>query len=210
MILSYPRSGNHLTRFIIEYISSRPTMGCYNSLSDTPINERFHGDRKTLEHVSKNKNFIAYKFHKNPFFDFIFNKRIIIIRDWRDAITSHAKKGSDHSEDFIRKTSKSYIDIIRNIKENDLVVDYKELLNDRKKVCLEIFEYLNLKDDEYFNKLLENIDYLYDEAAKSPINKPVSNKNQDYYKNDELREKIEKIFIDLLKRESKELYNNYV
>lgn len=36
-IISYPRSGNHLVRGIVEAYSQRPTEGCFGIKSDTPI-----------------------------------------------------------------------------------------------------------------------------------------------------------------------------
>jgi hypothetical protein len=34
ILLSYPRSGNHLVRFIIEILTDNPTIGCLNNLKD--------------------------------------------------------------------------------------------------------------------------------------------------------------------------------
>ena len=37
VLLSYPRSGNHLVRFFIELLSELPTLGCINNKLDIPI-----------------------------------------------------------------------------------------------------------------------------------------------------------------------------
>ena len=40
-ILSYPRSGNHLVRYLVEYLSGRATCGCVgNEHADTMICRR--------------------------------------------------------------------------------------------------------------------------------------------------------------------------
>lgn len=39
-IASYPRSGNHLVRTLIEYAAQRPTLGCPGAARDTPIHTR--------------------------------------------------------------------------------------------------------------------------------------------------------------------------
>ena len=36
-LLSYPRSGNHLTRFMIELLTETPTYGCQTNALDIPI-----------------------------------------------------------------------------------------------------------------------------------------------------------------------------
>ncbi len=37
IILSYPRSGNHLTRFFIELLTEKPTFDCIGNPNDVPI-----------------------------------------------------------------------------------------------------------------------------------------------------------------------------
>lgn len=197
MILSYPRSGNHLTRFIIEYISGRPTMGCYNNSKDTPIRERFQYNKSPLNHVECDKNFIAYKFHKVPFFNFIFKKRIIIIRNWKDAVMSHLKKGDNYSEDFIRKNLKSYFDILKNIKKEDLVIYYEDLLKKNKQTVIDIYDYLNIENDKYLNIFFNDIDFLYKESYKTPHDKTASNKN--YNEDNKLSNKIEVVYEKMKK-----------
>jgi hypothetical protein len=39
ILLSYPRSGNHLVRFFMELLSEQPTLGVLNNVKDRPIFE---------------------------------------------------------------------------------------------------------------------------------------------------------------------------
>lgn len=41
LIMSYPRSGNHLIRAILEAKSGQPTLGCVGNPADVPIRDRF-------------------------------------------------------------------------------------------------------------------------------------------------------------------------
>lgn len=41
LLLSYPRSGNHLARAFLEAKSGQPTLGCAGNPLDTPIRDRF-------------------------------------------------------------------------------------------------------------------------------------------------------------------------
>lgn len=41
VLMSYPRSGNHLVRAYVEAVSGRPTLGCLENPQDVPIRDRF-------------------------------------------------------------------------------------------------------------------------------------------------------------------------
>lgn len=51
LIASFPRSGNHLVRFLIEYLTGRPTLGCRGNPEDTPLHTRELADSSVLQHV---------------------------------------------------------------------------------------------------------------------------------------------------------------
>lgn len=62
-ILSYPRSGNHLIRFLVEFLTSKPTKGSQNSPKDVPICFNTFPDPSVLEHVNREANFSFEKVH---------------------------------------------------------------------------------------------------------------------------------------------------
>lgn len=47
VVLSYPRSGNHLVRFFIELLTGCPTAGCIGNKEDIPIHQNFINDNNT-------------------------------------------------------------------------------------------------------------------------------------------------------------------
>lgn len=62
-IASFPRSGNHLCRFKVEYLTGQATHGCRDNPSDVPIcRNRFDADPKILQHVDPAK-IIGQKAH---------------------------------------------------------------------------------------------------------------------------------------------------
>lgn len=62
IVASFPRSGNHLVRFFIEYMTGRPTLGCFNSPQDIPIHcNDFPEEPAVLAHVGGDP--IAHKAH---------------------------------------------------------------------------------------------------------------------------------------------------
>lgn len=62
IVASFPRSGNHLVRFLIEYLTGRPTLGCHESPLDIPIYRNgFPDEPSVLSHVCGDP--IAHKAH---------------------------------------------------------------------------------------------------------------------------------------------------
>ncbi|GAA6201079.1 hypothetical protein [Aquicoccus sp. SU-CL01552] len=61
-LLSYPRSGNHMVRTLLEYGFGRPTLGCFESRRDTPIYQREPNRRTGLIQIT-NEAPIGYKSH---------------------------------------------------------------------------------------------------------------------------------------------------
>ena len=92
-LISYPRSGNHWVRFIIEFLSNRPTDYLLNE-DDGPIHKNTFYFRK-LEVPSpihiKNKDPIFYKQHDIESHPEVKNdeKVILIIRDPKEAVVRH-------------------------------------------------------------------------------------------------------------------------
>ncbi len=94
-IVSYPRSGNHAARAIIEATTGRPTLGCRGSTPDTPIYLRSPNKRDGLIRI-RDKTPIGYKAHWN--YEIIANEReidgqmgfLLMLRDPVDAIASQS------------------------------------------------------------------------------------------------------------------------
>jgi hypothetical protein len=94
-IASYPRSGNHLVRFVVEYITGRSTLGCFGNPEDVPIFRNiFPDDETVLDHVQDPP--IGCKAHTvdeleqlNRMFDF--SSVIFIRREPHEAILAHVE-----------------------------------------------------------------------------------------------------------------------
>lgn len=83
IILSYPRSGNHFTRYIIEFLTERPTLGLTSQ--DGPIHER--SGPKLLPNITNN-NPIAVKKHWASDIKSNADSLILILRNPVEAILS--------------------------------------------------------------------------------------------------------------------------
>lgn len=85
LLSSYPRSGNHLLRFIIEYVTGFPTKGC--SSKDRPVCTNMYEDPTVLEHVVQNAQCIIEKTHVPH----VCTSLIAITRDYRECIVKYLK-----------------------------------------------------------------------------------------------------------------------
>lgn len=93
-LASYPRSGNHLVRAILEAYTNRPTEGCLGSTNDTPIYQRSPNKSGVIQ--IKDTKPIAYKAHwlreihaRERVFGCGAMGMILITRDPAQAISSH-------------------------------------------------------------------------------------------------------------------------
>ena len=93
-LLSYPRSGNHMVRTLLEYGFGRPTLGCFESRRDTPIYQRAPNLEAGLIKIT-NETPIAYKSHfiletiKAEMAHGAIPGLVIVVRDPVAAISSH-------------------------------------------------------------------------------------------------------------------------
>lgn len=163
-LLSYPRSGNFWVRYIIEYISRRPTQG-YNSTIDGPIGARHHIG------VDLDDDVIAIKSHAE--IGNADDEIILIIRDYKEAITRHAKETIKHAQNdgyyqedmklhFIHETqgvSNIGVDYIGILERYDsfpgrkMFLYYEDLLLNPKFEISKIVDFMNL-DFQRFEKFM--------------------------------------------------------
>lgn len=165
-ILSYPRSGNTWIRYILEFLSKRPSQG-YNNRLDIALGERIDIG------VDLTASPIAFKSHK------LLNdingteKLLVIIRDYKEAIVRHAKSGGFISQDQMRKhfiqqtEGKSnldvdYIDVIEtyDIWDNDkkLLIYYEDLITNPILEINKIINFTDLKESIYKDEFFNNYD----------------------------------------------------
>ena len=62
-LLSYPRSGNHLVRYIIEFLTARPTLGSSISNPTQDLGLYTRAGPCLLDHVTTEKDPVARKYH---------------------------------------------------------------------------------------------------------------------------------------------------
>lgn len=140
-IVSFPRSGNHLVRTIVEFSTQRPTIA---GPTDPPIFKRSPNKKLRLIDIN-NSSPIGYKSHGAAGVFFSFSQRdvskiLLVVRDPLEAISSHGarslkKKFKISHEDISRVVSanlEQYISLLYVYKtfpnQNKHLVKFEDLL----------------------------------------------------------------------------------
>lgn len=181
-IISYPRSGNTLIRFLIEYITERIVIDYNEDIPNSAIKYLSDND---LDIVPKNPP-ILRKFHlvdenlneKEKIGD---SKVNLIIRDYYECIVSHSKRGC---LDSLELQIKKYCDLIRYYdwsKNQGCVIYYEDLIDIEKQpqVIEHVFKSNQIVELPNWNKYLENI-FQLNNKSKEGYTKIYKTVHEDY------------------------------
>ncbi len=130
--MSFPRSGNHLLRTLIEVMSARPTVGSPGNHKDLPIH-RTVAAQGTGNITIRNPTPIGFKSHRPPQavqYETIAPGvwgLIYLTRDPREAIASHAARGKPRLPDRLP--------IVRSIRYRRRVRDLAKRYEDTLSFC---------------------------------------------------------------------------
>jgi hypothetical protein len=181
IILSYPRSGNHLVRFFVEMLSETPTLGCLNNeLTDREM-FRIQYSEELPFNIKKRKewNDVYRKVH---FIDELtqldqVNKLIFIIRNPREVMLSHSQMDLDiilkdkyegQQKDHSDRSFTNYfriIDYYNKCKGKKLLLFYEDNMIDTRGFIEKLYDFLEIDSPEKKKYVLDNIDYLFKASA---------------------------------------------
>lgn len=149
MLLSYPRSGNHWVRFIAEWLSGQPTLGCCDNPFDVPIcKNRIPGN--ALSHVNKSATPILVKSHRVE--DYAFSGLLLILRDPKECIVRHEQAFTEEGCMKYMRLVTFYVQYV----EKKHIVYYEDLLNNPEQTVMAIAEFLDIQNaKERVGKFME-------------------------------------------------------
>jgi len=168
ILLSYPRSGNHLVRFFIELLSEKPTFGGARNKKDIPIHKNIFSESIPFN-ISKDyiKSECYHKIHslrelqmyyKNTKFD----KLILIVRNPREVLlrnTNFIINEEDYNKYF------ESIDYYLNYTEPKKIFYYENILSNKTKFINDLYNFLEINNAEKLSYCLENCEKLFDLSA---------------------------------------------
>lgn len=197
IILSYPRSGNHLVRFFIEILSETPTFGCQDSPLDVEIYKNVFQKNIAFD-ISKNynKEECFYKYHF-PTFEERPKKIIFIARNPREAILRHTNFNfnSNSFNEFF-----SSVDYYQKFEGKKKLFFYEDILKNKNNFIEELYDFLDIKKQEKKRYVLDNIEDLFYQSS-NPVKRTWGGNNSKgniefYYKKLKIEKK--KLFDNLL------------
>ena len=204
ILLSYPRSGNHLVRFFIELLSEIPTYGCKGHVRDIEIYKNVFPEKVPFN-ISKHfdKKDCYFKYHITPSQNIRSNKLILIIRNPNEVLLRHRnyKLNIKSYETYFKN-----IDYYNNHKGKKLLLYYEDIITNKTNFINTLYEFLDINKLEKKNYVLLHIDKLYELSSKGK-NRAwggiKSNNNTDfYYKNipDSIKNQFDNYLNDKLEK----------
>ncbi len=161
IILSYPRSGNHLTRFFIELLMEQPTFGCNYNKDDVPIYQNKFNNKIPFNIIDNIDNTNCYyKYHEPPNIEC--SNLIFIIRNPREVLLRQC------NNKIIFKSFDIYfkcIDYYLNFNGNKKMFFYEDIISDKTTFINELYTFLNCTNKKKLDWVIDNIDFLYNESS---------------------------------------------
>jgi len=206
ILLSYPRSGNHLVRFFIELLSEIPTYGCKLNKQDIEIYKNVFPEKVPFNISDFDKKDCYIKYHDPPSQNICLNKLILIIRNPNEVLLRHnnyklnIKARWNSYETYFKN-----IDYYNNHKGKKLLLYYEDIITNKTNFINTLYEFLDINKLEKKNYVLSNIDKLYELSSKGKnrawggIN---SNTTDHYYKKipESIKEQFDNYINDKLKK----------
>lgn len=147
-LLSYPRSGNHWVRYILEWFSGRPTIGegdeSWNTQVDTPI----HSNKKLGVNISITNDIpIAYKRHDIREEDDRNKPLILIVRDYKEILVRKIYESLYLDNIEVKGIMGGYMDHVIKFHEwpgPKLLVHYEDLMDHPGREIARILSFLDV------------------------------------------------------------------
>jgi hypothetical protein len=198
ILLSYPRSGNHLMRFFIEILTENPTLGCIDNNLDKPIFMNIF-PKEVKFNISSLDNYneldLYIKYHYPPINNI--DNLIFIVRNPKEVLLRH----SDYKYDI--NNYNSYFDLIDYYNKydgNKNIFFYEDMCSHKNNFIKELYEFLDNKNEKKLEYVLENIDELF-ELSKEGKNRNWGGVNSN---------SIDNYYYSKISGIDKENFDNYI
>jgi hypothetical protein len=173
LIASYPRSGNHWVRYIIEYISQRPTLGA--DASDVPLCKKISSLKTNGKPIAIKTHYMGIeKFHAKRM-----RGLIVIVRNYKEALLRHNKYINNNNLKNKRASiTSNYIKIIKTYHKWDgpkMMLYYEDLISKSPVESItKISDFIKNTSPKKLKNIIKNIDKhkeisvsYYDKIVKS-------------------------------------------
>jgi len=194
-ILSFPRSGNHFVRYIVEFVTGRSTIGnngSLNDLPDSPICRR--KGPEFLKHVDFH-NPVARKYHfadakkLAKYGDIVKStKLVLIMRHPLESFLSHRadtfrvymnsnRSFAENVKKLVTVDKKALLynlNFYNNFEGPKICIWYEDLISDKPEKSIEKISSFCGGSEERLSEMSNNFEKYRLDSLKSPHRKPVS------------------------------------
>lgn len=189
LLLSFPRSGNHWVRFILEFFTGMPTKGCgrrdveiYRNLFKSLISPLWHVENKGF--------YFCYKHHGGMNSQWLWtenwNSVLLLIRDFRECMLSrseHSKRNNSAMERTIRRYLNNLL-LYQQSTIPKLHLHYESLIADPRASISSILAFYGIDNPpllEYFMRRYEKMQILSRTATNRTWMRPRSGNDNAYH-----------------------------
>jgi hypothetical protein len=193
VLLSYPRSGNHLVRFFIELLSEQPTHGCIENKLDIPIYKNEFTEQIPFN-INQSHNYDTKQFYTKyhtppPNNDTTSNTTItdliLIVRNPKEVLLRHCNNRLNVGGNYGFLPYFQIIDYYTHFTGHKICFFYEDILTDKIKFIEELYAFLQLNNEKKKEYVINNIDKLYElckTGKKRDWGGVISNDIDFYYK----------------------------
>ena len=187
VILSYPRSGNHLVRFFIELLTETPTHGVIgNRANDIHIYQNIFSDTVPFN-INKDPGEYDFsklyiKYHKLPIHSWVTGPLIFIVRNPKEVLLRHNNYKID-KENY--DTYFECLDYFNSFSEKKICFFYEDIVENKINFVNELYNFLDIKIEDKKDYAIKNIDKLYtlSSTAQKRCWHGINSNSIDYYYN---------------------------
>jgi hypothetical protein len=155
VLLSYPRSGNHLVRFFIELLTETPTMGCKENKNDTPIYQNTFPVPIPFCIGRYDTSDVYHKYHTPPPEA---TELLFILRNPKEVLLRHSMY------QYNQELYDSYFELIQYydaFQGKKILFYYEDILTNKKEFIEQLSVFIHAKESKK-QFVLQNIDRLYE------------------------------------------------
>ena len=166
VLLTYPRSGSHLTRFFLELLTGQPTCGTKKHTRDIPIYKNKFPEKIPFNIKNKN-NYCYHKYHCHvPPLKKV-KKIIFLIRNPREVLLRQNNYKMNISRSVCSFNKYFHlIDKFNKFKGKKKIFFYEDMISNKKNFINELYNFLDIDKPKRLKYILENIEKLYDLSSK--------------------------------------------
>lgn len=156
-IISFPCSGNHLTRFFVELLTECPTSGTSNK-KDIELYKNHYSEEIPFNIKEDDKEYLFYKDHSPVPYD-ILNKLIFIVRNPKEVLVKNSFYEYNHNyyESYFK-----LIDFYNKYYGPKIIFYYEDILCNKEMFIRNLYSFVGSIKQNKLEYCLSNANKLYE------------------------------------------------